>query len=355
MSLSASTSTAAAAASYADHGIFWMRDVLSPDDIEAFREAAAQSLYDVLRALMVKQVAAAVRGDDDEAQEGSGRICYAEVMGRDGGRLDSRAGMDEAPFANLLVPGGAASRLLEPLRAAVGADMEVIQIGQIVAMARDGWETTVGAEADEDGFAHQAWHQDGRGRSDVECCTVFIPLADVSEANGATQFALGSHRWSEGSSSPDPADEEAMREASTTLCVPAGSAYAFDHRLWHRGLCNESIADRLVLYCIISRPQRHGDLKGFAKLDGGTVSLFSGQRLHRSPGFRLTIEAEAVEAEVAEGSEAEADEAEERGRRRRGVLSDETGGALSERELRLRRRISKRARNLEDARPDGAR
>ena len=75
-----------AAASYAEHGLFWIKGALSSPELEALREAAAEPFAEVLRTLMVTRV----------LSEGAGKVPppvrYAEVVERDGGRYDSRYG-----------------------------------------------------------------------------------------------------------------------------------------------------------------------------------------------------------------------------------------------------------------------
>ena len=64
-----------------------------------------------------------------------------------------------------------------------------------------------------------------------DALTLFMPLVDLTPSNGATQFDLGSHLKPEESCTPQ---ERADRGA--ILYAPAGSAIAFDFKLWHRGL-----------------------------------------------------------------------------------------------------------------------
>uniref|UniRef100_A0A7S2BEV1 Phytanoyl-CoA dioxygenase n=1 Tax=Haptolina brevifila TaxID=156173 RepID=A0A7S2BEV1_9EUKA len=77
--------------------------------------------------------------------------------------------------------------------------------------------------------------------------------------------------------------------AATTLHLPAGSAVAFDYRLWHRGMKNTERADRPVLYAIVGRPVwRDGHLKGLPMLDrGGETSLLTGEAVPPAPSFQV--------------------------------------------------------------------
>lgn len=137
-------------------------------------------------------------------------------------------------------------------------------------------------------LADQRWHTDGRGRDETEALTVFFPLCDFTSTNGPTQFILGSHkRVAEGDN--DDADDDNRAARATTLLLPAGAAVAFDYRLWHRGLRNQSGADRPVLYAIIGRPVFTSDgFKGLPDLDrGSSFSIFGGGEVAATPPFPL--------------------------------------------------------------------
>ena len=162
--------------------------------------------------------------------------------------------------------------LFPALRAVLGDDAEVVAVGQIAAMS-PGWELL-----DIDSLGDQRWHTDGRGSAlDTDALTVFIPLCDLTDTNGPTEFILGSHRDPSAAAVANMSDE--MRAArATTLHLPRGSAVAFDYRLWHRGRQNNEVADRPVLYAIVGRPVwRAGGLKGVPVLDrGSSTSLLTG-------------------------------------------------------------------------------
>ena len=273
-----------AAAAYARDGLFWTEGVLSAHELAILRTAAAEHFYEVLRALMVKQVL--------HADGGMPPVRYAEVNARDGARFDCRHGMEAEPLASLLRPGGVAAALLPLLRRVLGDDAEVCQVGQIVAMNEEGWAT----HSDDESFGDQAWHTDGRNSgNDTDALTVFIPLVDVTPDNGATEFVLGSHTGGGGGGAAS--DAERCKDA-TPLYLPAGSAVAFDYRTWHRGLRNMGLTDRPVLYAIVGRPVWRDGLKGLPQLDGGSTSLFSGELVPPPPGWSLREEANGAEAEV---------------------------------------------------------
>ena len=182
-----------------------MQNVLTDEELAALQASAAESFAQVLRGLMT------------QLMSGSGElpIRYAEVIARDGARFDCRHGMDLSPLSLLLRPGGLAAALVPLLRRVLGEDAEVCQVGQIIAMTEEDWEVI---HEETDTFTDQRWHTDGRGANDTDALTVFIPLVDVTAANGATEFVLGSHAESSGGAQSD--DERSAR--ATPLLVPAG-------------------------------------------------------------------------------------------------------------------------------------
>lgn len=222
---------------YERDGLFCMRDVLSASELHSLKTAASARFYEVLRAHMVRQATCSQSGERMLDR-------YAEVAKRDGGRCDSRHGFSEEPFSSLLRPGGGASRLAAALLRVFGEDAEVVAMGQMVAMPMDGWVQLIGDDADADDAddaladAPQEWHTDSHyellddpsraiGAAALppgHACTVFIPLCDLDETNGPTQYILGSHA----DESCARLSEEARAARATTILAPAGSAVAFD-------------------------------------------------------------------------------------------------------------------------------
>ena len=97
----AATTAAEAASNFARDGLFWMRDVLSPSELDVLKSAAAENFADS-GTLLLQQGIVAVRADN--------KICAKSA--RDGARFDCRQGANEEPMSTLLRHGGAASKLI---------------------------------------------------------------------------------------------------------------------------------------------------------------------------------------------------------------------------------------------------
>uniref|UniRef100_A0A7S1ZI27 Phytanoyl-CoA dioxygenase family protein n=1 Tax=Trieres chinensis TaxID=1514140 RepID=A0A7S1ZI27_TRICV len=75
--------------------------------------------------------------------------------------------------------------------------------------------------------------------------TCLIPLIDLTNANGTTEFMLGTHRR--------PASSYASAKCAQ-FNVKCGSAVLFNGKINHRGKGNPSKSDRPVLYVVYSKP-----------------------------------------------------------------------------------------------------
>ena len=116
------------------------------------------------------------------------------------------------------------------------------------------------------GSNEQLWHADGEhlfpGTSHsylpVHSLNVFVPLVDITEDNGGTEFFLGSHRLTGESENivwQDSAHKERIGCTGDPIAFTcrAGSVIIFDYRILHRGLANTSRAARPVLYFTYAR------------------------------------------------------------------------------------------------------
>eukprot|EP00929_Paragymnodinium_shiwhaense_P078588 TRINITY_DN40755_c0_g1_i1.p1 TRINITY_DN40755_c0_g1~~TRINITY_DN40755_c0_g1_i1.p1 ORF type:complete len:494 (-),score=111.01 TRINITY_DN40755_c0_g1_i1:9-1427(-) len=287
-----------AAACYRQHGVFWMRDVLTPGEVTKLAAAAGDRFHEALRALLVAQSDSVEAGSQPPSR-------FAEILQKDGGRYDCRHGMDAEPFATFLRAGGAACSIIPSLEAALGEDAEVATVGQITAMSRAATLKTfqgvhgMSPPENEEAFGDQAWHIDGSPSDSTrsEALTLFVTLCDTTPQNGATQFILGSHTDSAGAALTD-----AEREArATTLYMPAGSAVAFSTQLWHRGLRNKDTVARPIIYAIVSKPIWVGSEKMLPVLSGASTSVFTGRDVEPTLPFRLGSpipEAEYLEVDL---------------------------------------------------------
>ena len=101
------------------------------------------------------------------------------------------------------------------------------------------------------GETPQPWHHDDafypvpRPRTPPLALSTIWALEDFTEDNGATEIAVGSHRWPDGRQ-PDAASE------TVQAVMPAGSVVIFDGATWHRGRDNRVGGTRLAIspqYC----------------------------------------------------------------------------------------------------------
>jgi len=83
---------------------------------------------------------------------------------------------------------------------------------------------------------------DPRFVAPVHAVNVFVPLVNLTAANGPTEYVPGSHL-----------DFDA-KVPSKTPSLKAGSALLFDYRLKHRGLGNSGTEERPLLYITYAKP-----------------------------------------------------------------------------------------------------
>lgn len=98
------------------------------------------------------------------------------------------------------------------------------------------------------GAEAQVYHQDGvhlntKVQKPCHAVNVFIPLVDLTVKNGATEFCLGSHMLGY---------ENFVKENCVTPLVFAGTPIMFDYRLGHRGMGNNELEPRPILYLTYS-------------------------------------------------------------------------------------------------------
>jgi len=94
------------------------------------------------------------------------------------------------------------------------------------------------------GSEKQVYHQDGthlttKCQRPCHAINVFIPLVDLTEYNGPTEFCLGTHFLGY---------EYYTRDMVETPVMKGGTPFIFDYRLGHRGLANTTTQCRPVVY-----------------------------------------------------------------------------------------------------------
>ena len=152
--------------------------------------------------------------------------------------------------------------LAETLSELLGEDAELVAAGNVVAMSMEGWAQHVDTGENEvlaDNLGAQAWHADGPHlfttlpdtTLPAHAINIFVPLVDLTEENGPTEFAIGSHKL--GHEYNEEEEEVDGTSRVTSILAKAGDAILFDYRLWHRGLPNSSDTDRPMLYLVAAR------------------------------------------------------------------------------------------------------
>lgn len=89
----------------------------------------------------------------------------------------------------------------------------------------------------------QPWHQDGPHLSEkkhlsAHCLNVFVPLVDLTTANGPTEFVPTTQVLGKFDAPENP----------VAVCASAGDVVLMDYRIKHRGLGNNSSEPRPLLY-----------------------------------------------------------------------------------------------------------
>ncbi|KAL1503018.1 hypothetical protein AB1Y20_011087 [Prymnesium parvum] len=122
------------------------------------------------------------------------------------------------------------------VKAALGGDAQLVHFGCMLSFP---------------GSVTQPWHSDGphirSGGSPSfvappHALNVFVPLVDLSTANGATEYVPGSQF------------DFDVKNAPCTPTPKAGAALLFDYRLKHRGHGNSTNLERPLIYMTYARP-----------------------------------------------------------------------------------------------------
>jgi ectoine hydroxylase-related dioxygenase (phytanoyl-CoA dioxygenase family) len=158
--------------------------------------------------------------------------------------------MSEEPFSNAEVVEN--QILMSVVRSLLGNDAVLLYAGLILSFPSS---------------SDQPWHQDGlmlfsqnelpeEIHLPVYALNVFIPLADVTEDMGPTEFSIGSHKTTEG----EKAMEYILKQQESNAKVigptlKCGDALIYDYRTCHRGTQNLSAdTTRPMFYLMYARP-----------------------------------------------------------------------------------------------------
>ena len=135
----------------------------------------------------------------------------------------------------------------------------------------------------------QPWHGDGPhlfGRSlqcPIHAVNVFIPLCDVTEDIGPTEFIPGSNILANALSHNATGKNDKSISSYVRPTFKAGSVLLYDYRTIHRGTRNVSKIVRPMLYLLYAKPWFR-DYTNF-----GEVSLFSESTIVTRSSFKVSF------------------------------------------------------------------
>eukprot|EP00668_Euglena_longa_P038730 GGOE01049794.1.p1 GENE.GGOE01049794.1~~GGOE01049794.1.p1 ORF type:complete len:374 (+),score=95.12 GGOE01049794.1:39-1124(+) len=230
----------AAATALASFGLAILPSVLGQEQLTEL-QAHASAWWRLLEERIT-----AIRGKDPGAT-----IRFREVTERDTGRFDAQftEGCAEARDAmQSMAMGGPWMPLV---RRMLSTDFALLRCGFVCATP---------------GTGHQYWHSDGPHRGPAagwDGCgaappyafCVFVPLVDLTEETGYTQFWAGSHKYA---GLLDAKGEQCVPGDTDATCA-AGSAVVYDFRVVHRGMPNRSTSPRPILYFLYATPDFNED------------------------------------------------------------------------------------------------
>lgn len=223
-----------------EDGFLVLRGVLDPDLVRQLHDKAMSNFRELENLLLAQQDTPEGKQMKDVMGIGI-KNCYKEIVQRHAQRFEMPYKMDDDAFAITL----RTEKIMSVVRGILGEDCNVINKSLVVSTP---------------GAADQAWHSDGPHVSATQnlpchCLNVFVPLVDVTDLNGPTQFRPGSV-----SMTRDLKVEMLKAMVRKTLrpirgpCMRAGDVLLFDYRVLHRGTANKSAAVRPVLVYTYAKP-----------------------------------------------------------------------------------------------------
>ena len=194
---------------------------LKKDQIDLCYDACLEHFDSVMRTVKARDLSRELQDGFDVLRE------------RGRGRFDMELPAFESPTFEFLTSLQKAP-WMPVVRSILGDDIVLIHKGCFLSMP--------GAEA-------QEYHQDGvhltrQTQRPCHAINVFVPLVDLHNRNGPTEFCLGSHILGH---------EGYDRDFVEVPKPKAGTPVIFDYRLGHRGLGNSSQSCRPIVYCTYAR------------------------------------------------------------------------------------------------------
>ena len=248
-------------------GVVVRRNAVCRDAVEACRVRAEELTAEATRR-------ATAKGAD--AGDASAGFHFADASQRGPFRLDLRLGaaLESPPFDALDL-----GAIWPHVRTALGEDAVLRRRGLVVGLPG---ASDQAYHADAPRVPPDVWaeHEAKSPTQPAHSLVVFLPLCDLSEANGPTSFLPGSHqRWtSDALEAEADAPGSSSAGAPAILDVDAGDAIIFDSRTQHAGGANRSKRARPVLYLVFARPwfdeELHRRLVGGAGGGDGVQRLF---------------------------------------------------------------------------------
>ena len=180
--------------------------------------------------------------------EGEDSFRYEEVASRCLGRLDVRRGTKDPPFNDPSIVSN--EKIMGIVRALLGNDAKLLYCGLIYSMPNS---------------ADQPWHQDGtplfndNELNNIDLPTyalnVFIPLHEITQDLGPTEFFLGSHLRAQAQKINEDISKAPNRFPLIAPSLSVGDILIYDYRTCHRGTRNLSgTSTRTMLYLMYARP-----------------------------------------------------------------------------------------------------
>lgn len=218
---------AAAKELFDDYGLVSVQNVLHDTGAEELTEHTMQVFTKLYGALCARA---------------DGGTHFAEIMARDKNRFDFRIDIEEGPWKTL---GQEKGDWLPYIEAILGQASELTRAGCVLSMP---------------GTGLQYWHSDGVHSGETADCDsdvaapchalcVFLPLIDLTEHTGYTEFWAGSHKYGKLLSKKG---EQAL-PGGTHGIMSKGDCLIYDYRTIHRGVANTSAGARPVVYFLYTR------------------------------------------------------------------------------------------------------